>query len=56
MPDDTGVNKDRGRKLIEEAVRVQPDNAEFKELKDKLGKAPSTKPAGPGVIIVRKKH
>ncbi len=51
---DTGVNKDRGRKLIEEAVRVQPDNAAFKGLKDKLGAAPAKKPAS--VIIVRKKH
>ena len=51
---ETGVNKDRGRKLIEEAVRVQPDNAAFKEVKDRLGKAPV--PRAPGVVIVRKKH
>jgi tetratricopeptide (TPR) repeat protein len=52
---DTGVNKDRGRKLIDEAVRVQPDNEEFKKLKERLGKSDSErKPQGPKIQIVRK--
>lgn len=53
---DTGVNKERGRKLIEEAVRVQPDNAEFKELEDRLGKSAASRPTGPKITIVRKRH
>jgi tetratricopeptide (TPR) repeat protein len=50
---DTGNNIDRGRKLINEAVRVQPNNAAFRELRTRLLRAPG---GSPPVVIIRKRH
>ncbi len=51
---DTGSHLERARKLVAEALRVQPHNARAKILKGRLGKAPSAKKKG-GVTIMRNK-
>ena len=52
---DTGSQTERGKKLMNEAVRVQPDNARFKELKARLSKAGGGNGNKGGVQIIRKK-
>ncbi|MBK7863335.1 MAG: tetratricopeptide repeat protein [Archangiaceae bacterium] len=51
---DTGVNLERGRKLIDEQLKKSPRDPELKELKKRLGKG---KPkSGGGVQIIRKRR
>lgn len=51
---DTGSHTERAKKLIAEAVRVQPDHPRAKELKARLAKV-SGGGQKPGVQIIRKK-
>jgi tetratricopeptide (TPR) repeat protein len=51
---DTGSHTERAKKLITEALRVQPDNRRAKELKSRLAKVAGGSNKG-GVQIIRKK-
>jgi tetratricopeptide (TPR) repeat protein len=50
---ETGLNLDRGRKLVDELLKATPDDADLKELRKKLGRD-KPKPQGPQVQIIRK--
>ena len=48
---ETGLNMDRGRKLVDEQLKTSPDDESLKALKKRLGR---DKPKGPGIQIIRK--
>jgi tetratricopeptide (TPR) repeat protein len=50
---DTGLNLDRGRKLVDEQLKNSPNDPELKELKKRLGRG---KPKGPVIQIMRKRR
>lgn len=50
---DTGLNLDRGRKLVDEQLKNTPNDPELKELKKRLGRG---KPKGPQIQILRKRR
>ncbi|MEW5737338.1 MAG: tetratricopeptide repeat protein [Myxococcota bacterium] len=50
---DTWANVDRGMKLIDEALRRDPKNAEYLKIKKQLKGGSSGKKKGPGVIIMK---
>lgn len=50
---DTWANVDRGMKLIDEALRRDPKNAEYLKIKKQLKGGSTVKKKGPGVIIMK---
>ncbi|MFT3836152.1 MAG: tetratricopeptide repeat protein [Myxococcaceae bacterium] len=51
----TGNNLDRGKKLVDETLKANPDNSDLKALKAKLAKVKIDEPheKGPGIVIKR---
>ncbi len=49
---DTGLNLERGRKLVDEQLKSSPDDQSLKDLKKRLGRG---KPKSPGIQIIRKR-
>jgi tetratricopeptide (TPR) repeat protein len=51
---ETGLNLDRGKKLVDELLKQTPNDQELKDLRKDLGRTDKPK-AAPGVQIIRKK-
>ena len=49
---DSRTNLDRASKLCAEALRRDPENAHYKEVKKKVGHVPGTPTGGPPPIII----